>query len=119
MAIRQDEKQSLLKDANQIIPLLLSKAFGQANPFYRKFDHATSCNKSNIKMLFGKILFFEEVLAENYLGPPSWCSKERWVCTGFPCISFKITKILKTFLIRQFRKILGFKDKENPTLINL
>jgi len=118
-AIRQEEKQSLLKDANQIIPLLFSKTFGQTNPFNGKCDYATSYNKNLIKLLLGKILFSEEVLAENYLGPPSLCPKERWVCIGFPCISFIITKSLKTFLISQFRKILGFKDRENQTLIHL
>ncbi len=35
-AIKQEEKQSLLRDADQIIPLLTSKAFRQTNPFCGK-----------------------------------------------------------------------------------
>ncbi len=67
-AIRQEKTQSLLKDADQIIPLLFSKAFGQANSFYWKCDYTTS----SYKLLLAKILCSEEVLAEKYHAPPFW-----------------------------------------------
>ena len=118
-AIRQEEKQSLLKDAYQIIPLLFSKTFGQTNPFYGNVTMQPHIIRISSSCCLVKFFFSEEALAENYLGPPSLCPKERWVCIGFPCISFIITKSLKTFLISQFRKILDFKDRENQTLIHL
>jgi len=57
-----------LKDADQVIPLLFSKAFGQANLFYWKYDYATS----SYKLLLAKILCSEEVLTEKYLASPFW-----------------------------------------------
>jgi hypothetical protein len=63
--------------------------------------------------------FSEEVLTENYLAPPPWCPQEGWVCIGFPLILFKKTKSIKTILICQVRRILGFKDREDTTIIHL
>jgi len=66
--IRDEEKHYLLKDNDQQISLLFSKAFGQANLFYWKYDYATS----SYKLLLAKILCSEEFLTEKYLAPPFW-----------------------------------------------
>ena len=91
-AIRQEEKQSLLKDTDQIIRLLFSMAFGQANLFYGKCKYATSANKILNNMVLAKFFFSEEISTKNYLASPPWCPKEGWVCIGFPFIPFKKTK---------------------------
>ena len=80
--IRDEEKHYLLKDNDQQISLLFSKAFGQANPFYRECNYLNSSNKYLINLRLAKVL-----CSENYLAPPPWCPRDEWVCIGFPCVS--------------------------------
>lgn len=58
-ARRQEEKQPLLSDADQIIPLLFSNAFGHTNPFCWKSEYVAS----SYKLLLATIFCSEEVLA--------------------------------------------------------
>ena len=80
--IRDEEKHYLVKDNDQQISLLFSKAFGQANPFYRQCNYLNSSNKYLINLRLAKVLS-----SENYLAPPPWCPRDEWVCIGFPCVS--------------------------------
>jgi hypothetical protein len=118
-AIKDEERHSLFKDIDQQILLLFAMAFGQANPFYRECDYLNSSNKDLINLLLTKVLCSEKTLSENYVAPPPWCPRDGWVCIGFPCVSFKKTKSLKTRLISQIRRTIGFKDREDLTLIHL
>jgi hypothetical protein len=113
------KKNTLLKDIDQQISLLFAKALGQANPFYRECDYLNSSNKDLINLLLAKVLCSEKTLSANYLAPPPWCPRDGWVCMGFPCILFKKTKSLKTLLINQIRRTIGFNDREDLTLIHL
>jgi hypothetical protein len=70
-------------------------------------------------LLLAKVLCYEKTLSENYLAPPPWCPRDGWVCIEFPCVSFKKTISLKTLLISQIRRTIGFKDREDLTLIHL
>jgi hypothetical protein len=117
--IKDEERHSLFKDIDQQILLLFAMAFGQANPFYGECDYKNSSNKDLTNLLLTKVLYPEKTLSENYLAPPPWCPKDGWVCIGFPCVSFKKTKSLKTFLISQLRRTIGLKDREDLTLIHL
>ena len=118
-AIRDEEKYSLLKDNDQQILLLFAKALGQANLFYRECNYLNFSNKHLIILLLAKVLCSEKALSENYLNPPPWCPRDGWVCIGFPCVSFNKTKSLKSLLISQIKRTIGFKDKEDLTLIHL
>jgi hypothetical protein len=118
-AIRDEEKHSLLKDKDQQVLLLFAKALGQANPFYRECYYLNSSNKDLINLLLAKVLCYEKTLSENYLAPPPWCPRDGWVCIEFPCVLFKKTISLKTLLISQIRRTIGFKDREDLTLIHL
>jgi hypothetical protein len=117
--IKDEQRHSLLKDIDLQILLLFAKAFGQANPFYWECDYLNSSIKDLINLLLTKILCSEKTLSENYLAPPPWCPRDGWVCIGFPRVSFKKTKSLKTLLICQIRRTIGFKDREDLTLIHL
>ena len=117
--IKDEEKHSLFKDIDQQILLLFAMAFGQTNPFYGECDYLNSSNKDLTNLLLTKALYSEKTLSENYLAPPPWCPKDGWVCIGFPCISFKKTKSLKTLLLSQLRRTIGFKDREDITLVHL
>jgi hypothetical protein len=97
------KKNTLLLDIDQQISLMFSMAFGQANLFYRECDYLNSYNKDLINLLLAKVLCSEQTLSENYLAPPPCCSRDGWVCIGFPCVLFKKTKSLKTLLINQIR----------------
>ena len=69
-AIRQEEKQSLLKDTDQIIRLLFSMAFGQANLFYGKCKYATSANKILNNMVLTKFFFLRRSQLKTILPLP-------------------------------------------------
>ncbi len=106
--IKDEERHSLFKDIDQQILLLFAMAFGQTNPFYGECDYINSSNKDLINLLLTKVLYPEKTLSKNYLAPPPWCPKDGWICLGFPCISFKKTKSLKTLLTSQLRRTIGF-----------
>ena len=118
-AIRDEEKHSLLKDIDQQVLLLFAKALGQASPFYRECNYLNYSNKDLINLLLIKVLCSEKNLSENCLAPPPWCPRDGLVCIAFPCVSFKKTKSLKTLLFSQIRRAIGFKDREDLTLIHL
>ena len=92
-AIKDEEKHYLLKDIDLQILLLLAKAFGPRNPFYRECNFLNSSNKDLTNLLLTKVLCSVKTLSENYLAPPPWCPIDGWVCIVFPCISFRKQKV--------------------------